>query len=82
MKTKIHIEDNDVRITFSPENEIERLCILDLGDDISVSHCHKDLVLKKRRSNVRRLENLEDFEDLETEAEVEVGMPTEELAQG
>ena len=80
MKTKIHIEDNDVRITFSPETEIERLCILDLGDDISVSHCHKDLVLKKRHNNVRKLENLEDLEVLDAEAEVE--MPAEELAQG
>jgi hypothetical protein len=82
MKTKIHIEDNDVRITFSPETEIERLCILDLGDDISVSHCHKDLVLKKRRNNVRRLENHEDFEELEAEAEAAVETPAEELAQG
>ena len=33
MKTKIHIEDNDGRITFSPETELDRLCILDLGDE-------------------------------------------------
>ena len=59
MKTKIHIEDNEVRITFAPETEIERLCIVDLGDDISVSHCHKDLVLKRRRSNVRRIEDID-----------------------
>lgn len=71
MKTKILIEDNDVRITFSPETELERLCILDLGDDISVSHCHKDIVLKKRHNNIRRIEDVEP--DVET--------PEDELAQ-
>ena len=71
MKTKIQIEDNDVRITFSPETELERLCILDLGDDISVSHCHKDVVLKKRHNNVRRIE----------EVEPEIETTDEELAQ-
>jgi hypothetical protein len=75
MKTKIHIEDNDVRITFSPESELERLCILDLGDDISVSHCHKDIVLKKRHNNVRRIE------EVEPETEIEIDTPDEELAQ-
>ena len=72
MKTKIHIEDNEVRITFSPETEIERLCILDLGDDIGVSHCHKDLVLKRRRSNVRRIEDIEPEPESKPQAAPEI----------
>jgi len=72
MKTKIHIEDNEVRITFAPETEIERLCILDLGDDISVSHCHKDLVLKRRRSNVRRIEDVDPEPELKPKAVPEI----------
>jgi hypothetical protein len=72
MKTRILIEENDVRITFSPETELERLCIRDLGDDISVSHSHKDIVLKRRHSNVRRIDD----------AEPKLDTPNEELAQG
>jgi len=59
MKTKILIEDNDVTITFSPETDLERMCVLELGDEISVSHRHKDIVLKKRHDKVRRLSDLE-----------------------
>jgi len=73
MKTKILIEDNDVRITFSPENELERLCILDLGDDISGSHCHKDIVLRKRHNNIRRIET--------KEPDIDIEIPGGELAQ-
>lgn len=59
MKTKILIEDNHVSITFSPETELERMCVQDLGDDISVSHCHKDIVLRRRHDKVRRISDVE-----------------------
>lgn len=59
MKTKILIEDNEVTITFSPETDVERMCMLELGDEISVSHRHKDIVLKKRHDKVRRISDLE-----------------------
>ena len=59
MKTKILIEDNDVSITFSPETDLERMCLADLGDEISVSHRHKDIVLRRRHDKVRRLCDLE-----------------------
>lgn len=55
MKTIITIEQNDVRITFAPESELERLCLAELGDDISISRSHQSLVLKPRRNPVRRL---------------------------
>lgn len=59
MKTKILIEDNNVSVTFSPETELERMCLADLGDDISVSHCHKDIVLRRRHSKVRKISDLD-----------------------
>ena len=59
MKTKILIEDNDVTITFSPETDLERMCVLELGDEISVSHRHKDIVLKKRHDRIRRISDLD-----------------------
>ncbi|MEJ2087118.1 MAG: hypothetical protein P8Y69_01245 [Gammaproteobacteria bacterium] len=60
MKTKILIEDNHVSITFSPETDIERMCIQDLGDEISVSHRHQDIVLKRRHDKVRRVSDVEE----------------------
>ena len=59
MKTKILIEDNNVSITFSPETDLERMCLADLGDEISVSHRHKDIVLRRRHDKVRRISDLE-----------------------
>ena len=58
MKTKIDIEENEVSITFEPETEVERLCIVELGDEISVSHRHKNLVLRKRHNNIRKISDL------------------------
>lgn len=58
MKTKIAIEENEVSITFVPENEVERMCIVELGDEISVSHRHKNIVLRKRHNNVRKISDL------------------------
>jgi len=53
MKTTITIEHNDVKITFSPESELERLSLAELGDDISISRSHQSLVLRPRRNPVR-----------------------------
>ena len=52
MKTTITIEDGDVRITFTPENELERLSICELGDNVSVSRSHQNLVLRRRGEHV------------------------------
>ena len=59
MKTRILIEDGDVTITFSPETDLERMCLVELGDEISVSHRHKDIVLRKRHDKIRRISDLE-----------------------
>ena len=53
MKTKITVEDGDVRITFTPEGEIERLALCELGDNVSVSRSHQNLVLRRRGEHVR-----------------------------
>jgi hypothetical protein len=56
MKATITVQDRDVRVTFTPENEIERLTLAELGDDVSVSRSHQSLVLKPRRAaNVRKI---------------------------
>ena len=55
MKTTITIEHNDIKIAFAPESELERLCIQELGDDISISRSHQSLVLRPRRNPVRRI---------------------------
>lgn len=55
MKTTITIEHSDVKITFSPESELERLSLAELGDDISISRSHQSLVLKPRRNPIRKI---------------------------
>ena len=55
MKTTITIEDGDVRFTFSPEGDIERLCLSDLGDHVSVSRSHQNIVLRPRGDHVRKI---------------------------
>jgi hypothetical protein len=55
MKTTITIELNDIKISFAPESELERLSLVELGDDISISRSHQSLVLRPRRNPVRRL---------------------------
>jgi hypothetical protein len=56
MKTTITIQDGDVSITFTPERDIERLVLSELGDEVSVSRSHQSLVLKPRRAaNVRKI---------------------------
>ncbi|MGD8418133.1 MAG: hypothetical protein PVH91_13830 [Pseudomonadales bacterium] len=59
MKTKILIEDNDVTMTFSPETDLERMCLMELGDEISVSHRHRDIVLRRRHDRVRRISDID-----------------------
>lgn len=49
MKTTITVEDGDVRISFAPESEIERLSLTELGDHISISRSHQNLVLRRRQ---------------------------------
>lgn len=65
MKTTITIELNDVRISFAPESELERLSLAELGDDISISRSHQNLVLRPRRNPVRKIS---DDKELSAEA--------------
>ena len=57
MKTTITIQDGQVRLSLSPETDIEKMTIRELGDDISVSRSHEGLVLRPRAKahNVRKL---------------------------
>ena len=57
MKTTITIQDGQVRLSLSPETDIEKLTIRELGDDISVSRSHEGIVLRPRAKahNVRRI---------------------------
>jgi hypothetical protein len=57
MKTTITIEQNDIKIAFAPETELERLSLVELGDEISISRSHQSLVLRPRKGEVRRLAN-------------------------
>ncbi|HEY5681115.1 MAG TPA: hypothetical protein VIS55_13685 [Pseudomonadales bacterium] len=68
MRTRVQIEDGDVSITFEPESEVERLCITELGDEISVSRSHKNIVLRRRRDNVRKISDLEPVGQLAEES--------------
>jgi hypothetical protein len=55
MKTTITIEGSSVKVSFTPENELEKMCLRELGEDVSVSRCHQDLVLRQRRGTVRNI---------------------------
>jgi hypothetical protein len=56
MKTTITIQDGDIRIAFTPERDLERLSLTELGDDVSVSRSHNALVLRPRRTaNIRKI---------------------------
>jgi len=55
MKTTITIEDHNVKLTFTPENDLEKLCLRELGDDIGFSRSHQSLVLRQRKGPVRRV---------------------------
>lgn len=67
MKTTITIEDHHVRMTFTPENDLENLCLRELGDDIGFSRSHQSLVLRQRKGPVRRLLD----QDTQTQPELE-----------
>ena len=48
MKTTITIQDGDVRLQLSPETDIEKMTMRELGDEISVSRSHESMVLRPR----------------------------------
>ena len=56
MRTTITVEGNDVRVTLSPDSEIEKLVIQELSDEVSVSRSHQSLVLRRRASHVRTID--------------------------
>jgi hypothetical protein len=70
MKTTITIQDGDIRITFTPERDLERLSLAELGDEVSVSRSHQAIVLRPRRAtNVRKIaDRLAEQGDIEVEA--------------
>lgn len=48
MKTTITIQNGDVRLTLSPETDLEKMTMRELGDDIGVSRSHESMVLRPR----------------------------------
>jgi hypothetical protein len=61
LKTTITIQDGQVRLSLTPETDIEKLTIRELGDDISVSRSHEGIVLRPRAKaqNVRKINDSE-----------------------
>ena len=58
MKITITIQDGDVRLSITPETELEKLAMRELGDDVSVSRSYESMVLRQRRAtNVRKITN-------------------------
>jgi hypothetical protein len=56
MKTIITIQDGDVRLQLTPETDIEKMTMRELGDEISVSRSYENMVLRPRRTqNVRKI---------------------------
>jgi hypothetical protein len=56
MKTIITIQDGDVRLQLTPETDIEKLTMRELGDEVSVSRSYENMVLRPRRhTNVRKI---------------------------
>jgi hypothetical protein len=57
MKTTITIQDGSVRLQLSPETDIEKMTMRELGDEISVSRSHENMVLRPRAKaqNVRKI---------------------------
>jgi hypothetical protein len=56
MKTIITIQDGDVRLQLTPETDIEKLTMRELGDEVSVSRSYENMVLRPRRAlNVRKI---------------------------
>ena len=65
MRTTIQVEGNEVKVTLIPDTEIEKLAIQELGDNVGVSRSHQTLVLKRRVSHVRTIDDA-DFKASET----------------
>jgi hypothetical protein len=57
MRTTISVEGNDIKVTLSPDTEIEKLVIQELSDNVGVSRSHQTLVLKRRVSHVRTIDD-------------------------
>lgn len=57
MKTTITIEDGQVLLSLTPETDIEKLAVRELGDQIGFSRCHQSIVLRPRAKahNVRHI---------------------------
>jgi len=56
MKTTITINDGDIRLSLTPETDIEKLTMRELGDEVSVSRSYENMVLRPRRAlNVRKI---------------------------
>jgi hypothetical protein len=56
MKTIITIQDGDVRLQLTPETDIEKLTMRELGDEVSVSRSYENMVLRPRRAlTVRKI---------------------------
>jgi hypothetical protein len=56
MKTTITIQDGDIRLQLTPETDIEKLTMRELGDEISVSRSYENMVLRPRRAlNIRKI---------------------------
>jgi hypothetical protein len=55
MKIKITIEGADVKLALTPDSELEKLVIQELGDDVSISRSHQSLVLRRRANQVRTI---------------------------
>ncbi len=57
MKIKITIEGSDTKLFLTPDSELEKLVIQELGDDIGISRSHQSLVLRRRANHVRTIED-------------------------
>ena len=55
MKSIITIQDGHISVSFTPETDLERLSLAELGDEVSVSRAHQSIVLKPRRASVLKL---------------------------
>lgn len=57
MQTTITIQDGQVKLLLCPETDIEKMAVRELGDDISISRSHQNMVLRPRAKvhNVRHI---------------------------
>ena len=68
MKTTITIQDGQVRLSLSPETDIEKLTIRELGDEIGVSRSHQGIVLRPRVKGLNVLKINDSVPDVESAA--------------